>query len=276
MNYDLKLNDFDNAGRKIIKIYFKEEDYIIYRSIENKIYILCTEENNKKMSKGTFNLAQIYNTIDKIDNLNDKLLEQIALAYKEYCSDNIKSAEAILLQVKNNILDFKRNKVNATYLIFCFIITVLAIVAFIMKFFFIKDINGNLQFIYKDVLNQGEIRILLHLINICIISSIAGVFSILISLNKKKYNYILNIDLKYHIISGLIRIFISVFAGLAIYFAIQSNIVFGFLQKNFELDKEKTPFLLYFLTFIAGFSENFVPNLIDKVESDIEKKEKDI
>jgi hypothetical protein len=84
---------------------------------------------------------------------------------------------------------------------------------------------------------------------------VGGVFSITYSV--KKILFESEPNLAYYLVIGFERLLLSILAGLIIFVGIKSKILFGdLIVSNF--------YASLFTGFIAGFSESFIPNLLNK------------
>lgn len=97
----------------------------------------------------------------------------------------------------------------------------------------------------------------------CIYVATSGSIGAIISIfyRVKELSFEKGIESAMYFAYGAERIIVAMFAAVIVYFAIQADIVFSFLNK--------LPFPVYGYVFagcLAGFSESFVPNLLIKFE----------
>lgn len=90
--------------------------------------------------------------------------------------------------------------------------------------------------------------------------ALGSFLSVLIGL--RAIDFDVNLDRWEHLVAGLTRIGIGVFAGIVIGLAINSS----FLNPDFTAAGTPAEIVIYFLAFVAGFSESLVPNLLKRGE----------
>lgn len=84
-----------------------------------------------------------------------------------------------------------------------------------------------------------------------------------ISINRKLKQMVFEkgVQSRWFVLYALERVFISIFAGIVVYYAIKSNLIFGQVAKL----SPPTPGYILFAA-VAGFSETLIPNLLIKLE----------
>jgi len=64
----------------------------------------------------------------------------------------------------------------------------------------------------------------------------------------------------------IIRFIIGIFSGVIVFLLVKSNIILGVLDLN-------NPYMLYLVALVGGWSEKFLPNILNKVENNLSKNE---
>lgn len=96
---------------------------------------------------------------------------------------------------------------------------------------------------------------------------IGGLFSVAIGIDKHQEKISSRVKWGAHSFAGVFRILIAMLSGLILFIILRSKIIsFGFV-KNSVGDYESH--IYYVLALVAGFSQNFIPNLIRKVEDTV-------
>jgi hypothetical protein len=90
--------------------------------------------------------------------------------------------------------------------------------------------------------------------------SIGGFFSV--SYKMKDFEIDIDESEKIYYVNALIRICISIFAGIVIFSAIKAKLILG------NLIDDSNMFILYTICVAAGFSEQLIPNIFKKIERD--------
>ncbi len=92
--------------------------------------------------------------------------------------------------------------------------------------------------------------------------SFGGFFSILLSVSKLRCEQ--GVPQWIYWVYGMVRILISVLAGILIYLAVKIDLVFGFCN---DLSSPETGYAVFAI--LAGFSESLVPNFLKKLENEV-------
>lgn len=116
---------------------------------------------------------------------------------------------------------------------------------------------------------QGMDPQFLFVFYIIVFGSIGGLFSIAINIDKHQEKISSRVQGGMHRYAGLFRILISMLSAVILYVLLQSKfIVIGIKDP----DKDYSTYMYYAFAILAGFSQNFVPNLIRKAEDDSTKQ----
>ncbi len=128
----------------------------------------------------------------------------------------------------------------------------------------LSTVVKNYEFFFGKFIYQ-KIIILFY---IACFGSIGGFLSISINIKKIKFNP--HEKKRTYILNSIIRMSIAVVAGLVSYILLKSNFINGIIEKNIN------NYTYYSIAILSGFSEKFIPNLLNKVEGKmIENKEKE-
>lgn len=253
MNFDTyEIGTKNKNGKEISKIYYKVEGkYIIYATKnESMIFFDGSEEIQKNISSISKQLAKIeIITNDKKDNgfVNTQLIYAISTA----AEGNITAAKEILNELEINIINMQKNDGRVQYLLgsisaIIFLVVIMIIGALVNHFMNIKIISQNDNLIYMSILG-----------------GLGGFLSVIRRITS------IDIDSNYgfcnNFISGMSRIIISIICGICTFYLIKSNIFLGILN---NIDKDTSSYATYLLGIVSGFSENFVPNLFNKIETE--------
>lgn len=251
-------NGIDTNGNKIVEIYIKADEYVIYEiqtktsSNSLKVYIHTKEEENEEP---IIRYGQVRANFNKFKGLLYKVNDDVSykgrvahILSHAIATNQIKEAnnqfEDLFTEINTEYLNqFKR---RLYYLITILIITILLI-----------GVSGC---IYGFALLEGLVQ-LKNIIFMATAGSIGGFISV--SRRLKKTVFEKGVAMNHYIIYGIERVFISMFGAAIIYFAIYGNVIFGFVK---EMDNPTVGFILF--SFVAGFSETLIPNLLIKLEAE--------
>ncbi len=75
------------------------------------------------------------------------------------------------------------------------------------------------------------------------------------------------IKMKYLIFEAFTKCVLGIITGIFLYFAIQSNFIFGFLTN--DIGQENNPAIYFFLSFVSGISERIIPDIVKKTEQEV-------
>jgi hypothetical protein len=244
-NYN-KINRLTRINQEIVTdVHSKSQDFAIYDTFEGGILIVSASS-------------------DRLDNLNKVALElstmKAELSRRELARFKRRLANALRLGLldftkeSKNILDdicikassLRINKFRLVYFLGAFSITLLIASLTILYQVF------NLTF----YTSWDELKLL----NILLFSSIGGIFSVALgykTLNTK----IPEAGFVFYFVNGMSRILISLFAGIAAYELMMAGLFFSLFKDN--------NYGILCLSLLAGFTESFIPKLLDKTASNI-------
>lgn len=96
-------------------------------------------------------------------------------------------------------------------------------------------------------------------------SNMGGAFSLTFTLRQRQFEA--EIHPIVYAILGLERVILAIMAGFIAYFGIKSNLILGILNDN-----DSNFYAILFITSLAGFSETFLPNLLERFIKNTEEK----
>lgn len=231
-------------GEIIAQIFSSHRDFLIYRVKNTSVVVFYYYDQGTDYKE---NISKIAHKVAKQKSfINDKFTRRkfnsrIALAFREALLGNDAVASDILDKVIEEAHPFKKNLANIFYLASCFnVVFILAIFAVL------QDI------IFKiDYFNP--------IIKVMLFSSMGGFISVSLSLK--------NLDLNYDFynwsqgVYGSIRILTAIISGVIAFVLIKSGFVLSNLDQNND-------YVFYSLAIVAGFSEKWIPNTLNKIGKD--------
>lgn len=235
-------------GEVITTLYGAKNDYLIFECDDSGEITVAFDDPvlRKRVSEISPKISVITEYLET-KREKKKFVDQIGLAYVEAIENNIENAQKICNRIIDRIEIYKVNIGRFYYLVSCLSIVVLNLVIsfFLKKYSFIPEIIPHFYIMtYASI--GGFVSIAKDIKKIQIDASDFGLF---------QFFY------------GVIRILISMFSGLIIYVLIRSELILP------ELSKQENIFVICVLAVVAGFSETFLPNLLQKIERGDEKNE---
>jgi hypothetical protein len=162
--------------------------------------------------------------------------------------DSLKNTEARLLNIVKS--SYRKNYVKGTLWAFLVVAAVLGLI----MYYFPNEVKTPPE--TWNHINPVEVG---KYAAYCLFGAMGALLSVAMGI--RNIDFDVNLRGWEHFFSGLTRISIGIFAGIIIGLAVQSK----FLNPSFN--SETSAPVLYFLAFIAGFSESMVPNLLRRGES---------
>lgn len=248
---DFRLNEVDNDGSNIERIYYKSVEYVVYRT-RNAIRIDFDDDlpslknysdNHHKLG---VQLARIYSWLPESLSWSEPINRQIARAIVVNIMGREDDAKQMLDHAEVRIKKLKEIQGKLQYTLSSF-----AVVAVMLT----------LLIISQSVCKGG------HAIYIAVAfcGALGGVLSVATGYGS------LDIDIDAttatNCLIGASRIVIAMSASVFMYFAITSEVLLAFLGK---LDSNAGIFLA---SIIAGFSERMVPNILSKMAESAEAEQ---
>jgi ribosome-associated toxin RatA of RatAB toxin-antitoxin module len=255
----LTVGSKDLSGNFITKVFSKADEYVIYEIKTNtlseslRVQIDTEKENDKTLidlfNHVRVNFAKLKGLLYKVND-DTSVKTRIAHIVSHALSGKADEANKQFTELIDEINKEYQQQFNHRLR---YLITILLATLFLVGFS-IYNYNNSLY------LDKIEIR------NLIFMSS-AGAIGCFISVSRRLRKTIFEKDVHWilYIIYGFERVFISIFSSAIVYFAIKSNLIFGFAN---ELDK---PIIAYIVFGVAsGFSETLLPNLLIKLERENE------
>ena len=243
---DFRIGALDNSGEKISRIYFQSADYVIYRS-RSTIYVDIDDDSEDLERLHDANmriasvLARVYSFLPGNLNWIEPINKQIARAVALNLSGATPQARDMLGDVE---LRVRRLKV----------------------------ISGRLQYTVSSLLTAATITLANFWLNspaasggavgvshtqIATCGALGGFLSVVLGFRVIEIdcdaNWFLNC------LIGSSRILVAMVAAVFAYFVVKSGIA---LQ---PLAEANSPYGFYTVAILAGFSERFVPNIMDNL-----------
>lgn len=246
-----KVNEIDKFKKgqivslgKITKIYTRSSKFVIYETNDSGNVAYYLNDDTK-----TEHISELKPLIIEIDSLTQTIREKKKYAQRKSAAlvecfyDRPEAAKKVL---KSLIVGIKEDRTLKSRLIY----VVSALIFVILNLFIALIINTSL----KSKLHEQFILFF----TIATFGSLGGLISILIK------NVKLNLDIQgnktIQIIDSCSRIFLSMISSIIIYVFIKSNIILGIVNDLNNI------YVIYSFAIIAGFSETFIPELINKTE----------
>jgi len=252
-NYVVGSKDF--SGNIITKIFSKGDEYLVYeiktKELSDSIKVLIDTEIEHDC-KAPENFFAVREKFTKLKGLLYKVVDDTSI--KARISHILSHAITGKPDEANILFDDLINEINMEYEKqsnhrIKYLLTTIA--------FIIIGIIGSIYIYYCGLFYDH-----IHVRNLIFISAAASIGGF-ISITRRLQQMIFEKDVKpfLYVFYAAERMLIAISAGAVIYFAIKSNLIFGFVN---ALDKPIYGYLVF--SVVAGFSETFIPNLLIKLE----------
>lgn len=225
---------------------FESVDLLVYVDNEYKVRAKAKTENKDR-------IMDVQSLVMSINNLPMNLVFRkkysfdIASIYKIACSGTVDKAkefgENLKQNIENRIITYKK----VEFIVPCIITVILSMVIY----FTINNI-AKIYSIYTYALLFGPM---------------GGILSIAIKQNEIKIDY--KVDKFILVIEGVRMIVISIIMSFISIVAVRSKVLLGNIDFKDNLD------MLFLVAIIAGYSQHFVPNLLDKLGTEFSYKNKE-
>ncbi|HBO6068005.1 TPA: hypothetical protein NII17_005147 [Pseudomonas aeruginosa] len=242
--YDYIVNEQDNDGELIEKIYSKFPEFVVYRT-KNAIRIDINDDHEQAKEimsnhmRISVVLGRIYSWLPEQLIDSEPVNKQIARAMTANALGHHDNAQLLLKHAEERILKTKTLKgrleytVSALKLVVVISVTLLFIIAYI---------------------ESDDIKTFLYVV-LC--GSLGGLLSTSIGFSTLEID--LDADKRTNVLIGQSRILIAVTAAIFSYFAIKSEIAFAFIAKSPE------NYGIYLIAMMSGFIELLVPNMMNNL-----------
>ncbi|WP_277405552.1 hypothetical protein [Lacrimispora xylanisolvens] len=253
--YKYKAGNFDKDNCKILKILVQGTDFVIYKrdNLEDlkrpEIYFLGDEKYNEKICEVSVNISKVESLSEHM-TLGPKFMKhkmcgpkfvENDLVYALLCATrgDVSNANQILTGTLNKIDNIMRLRAKDYYRSGSLILVVLMIVAYytlrVKHPFLVAALGGTIGASLSISINLDKIKLDYE----------NGIFSL--------------------IWLGCNRCCIGMICGIIAYAAIHADLLFGYIAST-----EKWGFFI--ISIIAGFSETFIPNFINRIEKGIQEE----
>lgn len=250
----------DTVGCRIIHIYVKTDDYIMYDyedskgNITMRVFIDTEIENDPKHIG--LNYDRIKPELNKFQSVIDKAQDgryaksvaarALGLALNGSIEDASKILGDLITKINKEYIDVIKCKM--TYLLSC------------VSWLILISIIGLILYLNRDRgfwVKQTSILPIFF----CFVFAGYGGF---ISVTRKMNNLIMEKDLKYanYIAYGIERMIIANISGIVAFVLIKSGFVLSLIK-----DVKEPIYGLIAVSILSGFSENYVPDLLIKMET---------
>jgi len=241
--YDYKIENVDNDGCAVKKIYAKSPEYVIYRT--DSAIRIDMDDDSPKLKEYSSNhykigvdLARIYSWLPENLSWSEPINKQIARAMTTNVAGNYEDAKKMLSHAEDRIIKLKTIHGRLQYTLSAFTLVLLV-------------------FVISRFLSSSESSIFA---NVMLCGALGGVLSIAIGFRT------LNVDVdsnwQTNCLIGGSRIVIAITASLFSYFAIKSDIAFSFVNK---IDSN---YGIYMIAMVSGFVEMLIPNIMNNLAKD--------
>lgn len=263
-----KIGDKDAYDREIVEVYFCTRKFYIYQSNERIRYCLPEDyETAANLRKKIFFLTEARSNVERLRRIYglpkdecERAAAEIAGALAQAFETDTTSDQSIvdaplkLLRRSEKRLQYlfksacrKRYIVGAIEAFVCFVVLL------VLAMFLIPKLESFGPVETKEVASYAAFSFF---------GALGAFLSVLLGI--RSIDLDINLEWWEHFAAGLTRIGIGVFAGIVIGLAVNSN----FLNPDFNANHTESV-LLYLLSFVAGFSESLIPNLLKREEESV-------
>jgi hypothetical protein len=217
--YDFKIDEKDNNGVTIKKIYGKHFEYVIYRT-DGSIRVEIDDDSQNlavylaNHNKIAVDLARIYSWLPEDLSKSEPINKQIARAMSTNIVGNYEDAIKMLAHAEARIVKQKTIEGRLQYTF-----SALLFVAFISVISWIVSL-----------LPLSEVESYTIYTKIALCGSLGGLLSIVVGFSSLEID--IDANWQTNCLIGYSRIIIAVIAALFSYFAIKSDIAFSFVNNN--------------------------------------------
>lgn len=246
------------SGNKISWIFMKSDEYIVYEvetaDVANSIRVVVepwTENDENNLLGNFFEIKSKYTEVRgllyKVSNFQD-IKSKIASIISTGIMGNVDNAKAqfdtLIEEISRNYRDQFRNRLRYLASVLFFVVSscVLSISTYYCNLFDELPVFRDLVFSFSA-------------------GAIGGFVSV--SRRIKQMTFEKDVDSYLYVFYGIERALISSFSAVIIYFVISSNIALGIVN-----DLSQPLYGVIVFSFMAGFSETLVPNLLIKLENE--------
>lgn len=246
----------DFNGNLINKIHSRYEHFVIYEiqgvaGLDCLKFHLDIDESDSKGNLGDFNkvmtkYSELKAVIYKIQNevfIKSRIANIVSIGLNGDVNGAVIQFQRLIDEINREYdsLFVHRLKYLVSALAFCSVLVVMAVSAY---------------------LQSGQNWLPPIICHLCYVTAGAGIGGFLsVSARLKKMTFEQDVSGLTFIAYGVERMFIAVFAGVIVYFAIRANLIAGMVR-----DLPNPLYGYVVLSIAAGFSETLIPNLLIKIE----------
>ena len=239
-------------GETIKKVFYATGQYIIYQ-VEGRDNLLYDTGNNESDLEIIYECMikfsrKLVRPIDK-QRFRHKLATTIHIALKGKKQLAEKMCKEIVEEIDEYTKILRNGRV--TYLLTVTIATILI---------WSGTLSTELVFPIGDTLTEER-----GFLGAALFSLTGGFFSIVIGLYQIDFYFEKRILV--FVLTSVSRIMISIFSGVVLYVMIKSNLALGFLADT----ESSNPYVILVFATLAGFSESFIPNVLNNIQKNSEK-----
>lgn len=254
----LRVGNTDTSGNIVTEILAKGNEYVIYE-IENKdpeklLRFMIDGYSDKRED----DIARRYNVVKSkyviakgllyratnFSLMKSRIAHTLATALHSDANAALNQFEALIAEINK---DYRTLLVSRVFFLMPGYVSVTILSALLIWNFGASHFQWPSQI--WDLLLVGNAALA------------GGVFSQTFALRSTKFG--IDIGKPVFLLLGAERAFLAIIAGFIVYFAIRSNVLLGFLNT------ERDPiYAQLFAAAVAGFSENYIPGLIEKFVKD--------
>lgn len=251
-NYDLKVGDDDELGRKIVNIYSTVKGkYFIYHHSDFILGVMAEDES--LINEDTEINKLFYQNVEFLSDdppVRRKYLRNVAYAIKALYDGHKEAAADGLRSTYDRIQEYLLRRAIVAYLTG---VVVGSLILPLALYFAIFKLNT----VYRDIAGL--------IFNAVLFSTLGGFLSTVTGIKDIKVDLQNNFLMKSCF--GSLRIAIAIISGVIVYFLIQGNVLFGFVKDT------SVESLYYVMFFLSGFSEKLVFNLMLELEGRVKLKD---
>lgn len=258
-----KIGDKDNRGAEITEVYWATRKFYIYQAGGHIRYGLPEDyDTAATLRQRIFRLTDSRSNIERLRSIDgiskderERGAVELAAALAQAFETDLKADPAevagpleSMKRTEQRLTSLAKSACRKRYVIgavqaFAVVVVLLFLIVWLLP-------QANLTPLSSEVLAKYAAYSLF--------GALGSFLSVLLGLRGLDFD--LNLDRWEHLVAGLTRIGIGVFAGIVIGLAINSS----FLNPDFTAAGTPSEIVIYFLAFVAGFSESLVPNLLKR------------
>ena len=253
---DYKEGSNDPDGMKIEVVYTRTDEYVIYRGRKGVLQYYIAAENlpkdqriySQRILEFGNEMATVYSyqpqELSRVELIN----KQIGRAMTQCFEGNLDVSKKLLVDATRRLIRLRCIQTRLNYLFSAaFTASVPFVMVMLIRFFNLFPSFPEFAF-YSKIFAFG---------------ALGGFLSV--SLNVWQLEVDLDAGRVFNFAAGCSRIFIAVAAAFVAYYAIKAKLIFGTMQDNH--------YGTYVALIVAGFSENFIPNILSNFSEKVKEKE---